>query len=810
MNLIKASEGNKKSQIKMKKLRGNYSKTQCELYASNIFIENKYVVPSNSKLNYENEMVSHKGATLLDLTKQGFSVPDFCILTKKGYLLKPEKRLKHLKSGIKNLEMLTGKKLGNECKPLIFAMRCALSEYVPGLMPTYLNVGVTEKIFTTLKNIYGIEIANKIYLNNLRTIYKILYPDDIIEHKDNKNEINYDQFSNERSIKYYYDKIVIKDFKLLTDAFYQYIFFVNTIADFYNKNQDLIFTFQKKENTYPSIILQKMVWTVGSENSYPGVLYSRHSRTGLGVQVESFNNIFGEEIMSGLINTEHTEFFDKKEIKNKFPAIYHFYPNIFLLEKQTRSPVSIEFAAESFNDTHFFAVLQLDKAELSGRATLLSAIDLYKKNTITKKEVLELVRPYHLRQIFSERIDENSLKKLQFFSKGISILPRSAVSARIFFSASIANKIKNKNDKICHCKSRFTPMNRVVMREADAILSMTPAAIHVVTACLGYGIPAFINIEKYGVQIIGNTLVNKKGVIIKEGDWITISSKRRNLYIGKADYTPARFQKYLEGKKLIMDTKEETVFINMQTAYKAYQQIVKSLETGDITDLSDLVKLIRNDMNKMPEKAGAFVNNWFDEHKNHYIQQILKSELGSHLDQNRIYNLLSTDRRIVFYKKIISICKKKKIKGYRAGAFMLGRFMSQIHSIAFWSGLNSSEIIFLINEYVLFEKYLLILNEFDEKNINRIRNKILNHGLGCIDFSTSDVKLFTTLKLSVKNVNSIIDLYDSDYDSETKEILTLLKLPFGELYNYNYEWSIDQLKIICKNENIDLPSEDCS
>jgi hypothetical protein len=139
---------------------------------------------------------------------------------------------------------------------------------------------------------------------------------------------------------------------------------------------------------------------------------------------------------------------------------------------------------------------------------------------------------------------------------------------------------------------------------------------------------------------------------------------------------------------------------------------------------------------------------------------------------------------------------------------MLGRFMSQIHPIAFWSELNPSEIIFLINEYVLFEKYLQILNDFDEKNINRIKNKILNHGLGCIDFSPSDVKLFTTLKLSVKNGSSIIDLHDSDFDSETKEILTLLKLPFGELYNYDYGWSIGQLKDICVFENIDCPDKD--
>jgi len=807
--LVEAAEGDAESKKTLFNIKNKFYLSQKKLFSSTIFIENQYVIPSITKKKYNARFVSNKGSVLLDLTKEGYPVPDFCILTSKAYRLPKDTRYKHLKSAIKNLESLTGNKLGIPKNPLIFAMRCALPEYIPGLMPTYLNVGVTTDIYPELKKIYGVEVANKIYYNNLKTIYNTLFPDsekDIPE-KIKDNSADAGEYA-ENMINYYYWQIAGKDKKLLTDAFYQFEFFVKESDAFYTKNLDLIYTFKKSGTIYPSIILQKMVWTVRDENSYPGVIYSRHSRTGLGVQIESLKNIFGEDIMSGLINTEHTEFFNNEEIKDVFPAVYQFCPMLPKLEKKLKSPAIIEFAAESFNDRHFFAVLQLDSAELSGRSTLLSAIDLYKKKIISKKRVVMLVHPYHLRQIFSERIDDASLKGLQFFSTGISILPRSAVSARIFFSATKATEAKKKGDKVCFCKSTFTPGDRVVMGEVDAIVSLTPAAIHVVTACLGYGIPALIDLDKQGVKIMVHTLVNNKGQMINEGDWITISSKQRSLFIGKATFKPARFQKYLEGEKLEMEPKEEKVFVNMAKAFKEYQQIVNSLKTGDIADLSDLVKLIRNDLQKDPKKAEKFVNNWFDTHTDYYVHQILKSEPGSHLDQHRIYSLLTTGRKVRFFKDIIAICKRDHLKGFKAGAFMLGRFMIQPHTIAFWKELNPDEIIFLLNEYILFEKYLQALNDFDERHINRVRNEILSNGLGSIILSKADAEIFISLKLHIKNWEPINKLYHASFDSETLVLLKLLQLPYGQIYDYSAPWSVGKLKDVCKSEQIMCPLED--
>ena len=256
----------------------------------------------------------------------------------------------------------------------------------------------------------------------------------------------------EEQIGYLFKKIETIDERILYDAQYQAQIFMRVPHSFLSRNQDIIYTFQRRHATFPALILQKMVWTVRNQDSYPGVLYSRHPRTGLGMQIESVREIFGEEIMTGTVYAEQREYFDRNEIKEEFPAIFHFTPMLPKLEVKLKSPATIEFAVESFEGISLFAILQLNMSELTGRSTLLTAIDLYQKKIISQKRVIQLIRPYHLRQIFSERIDDLSLKSLTLFGYGVSVFPRSAVSAKIYFSMAKALEAKKKGEKVCLCR----------------------------------------------------------------------------------------------------------------------------------------------------------------------------------------------------------------------------------------------------------------------------------------------------------------------------------------------------------------------
>ena len=802
--LIASLNDNASARKKRESLTKQYLKSLQSRFGSLNFIENESVVPAATTNPYDELLLSQKGKVLLDLYQEGYPVPDFCVLTSHCYQLNARERETCLLAAISNLEKMTGEKLGDPDHALVFAMRSATPYYIPGLMPTYLNVGVTKLSFRSLERQYGRVVANKIYLNNLQSLCQILGSGEEFFRKEKENCVQVAD-DIEDQIAHLFNMIETLDVRILHDAYYQAMMFMSVSHSFYTRNQDLIYTFQRGHGTFPALILQKMVWTVRNKDSYPGVLYSRHPRTGLGIQIESVREIFGEEIMTGTIHAEQREYFDRKEIKEEFPAIYHFTPMLPKLEVKLNSPATIEFAVESFEGISLFAILQLNMSELTGRSTLLTAIDLYQKKIISKKRVIQLIRPYHLRQIFSERIDDLSLKSLTLFGYGVSVLPRSAVSTKIYFSMVKALEAKKKGEKVCLCKENFIPSETIFMGELDAILSMNPLAIHVVTACLGYGIPAFINLKNHHMSLAENAISNDAGIIIHEGEWITVSSKHHCIYIGKANYKPARFQKYLEGKSLEMEEKEEKVFINMAKAYGYYQEILDTLKTEEAMTLPDLVKLIRNDFDQHPQKAVEFVNGWFDAHMDYYCTEILKSGIGSHLDQHKIYSLLSTERKILFFRSMIRLCRKDKLGGFSAGAFMLGRFLCQPHPLAFWRAFDSPGIVFLLNEHILFGKYMQVLSEFGERHLNRTKNKLLMDDLSTITLSSLESDLFITLKLCSPDWQDIETRIQPEHDKDTRYLITLLKRPYGVFFNYDHPWSFSKLQSICTAEKVEIP-----
>ena len=119
---------------------------------------------------------------LLDLTRNSYPVPDFVILTAKSFN-HPEHLERDARKAIHNLEIMTNCRLGDSRTPLVFAIRCAMPQYIPGLMPTLLNIGVTRTAYTALSRMYDPQMANRVYLSTLHTICEMLG----IEHRSPTN-----------------------------------------------------------------------------------------------------------------------------------------------------------------------------------------------------------------------------------------------------------------------------------------------------------------------------------------------------------------------------------------------------------------------------------------------------------------------------------------------------------------------------------------------------------------------------------------------------------------------------------------------
>ena len=714
----------------------------------------------------------------------------------------------HVADALKQLEILTMQNLGDCKRPLVFAIRCATAHYIPGVMDTYLNVGVTESTLPSLERMYGSVAARKMFLNNLRNLCQALHHDEHVAIlKTVKSDLRPDEV--ERLVDQLSEIIRKTDRRLIEDAFLQASFFARLAYKHFEENLDLVLTLCRGTEHYPSLILQKMICTVRHENAYAGVISSRHTQTGSGIELQTAHNIFGEEMMTGTAEIQSTSFGDREAIKDTFPAVHHFVPHLGDLEREFESPVTIEFAVEATERYQLFALLQLNQTGMAGRAAITSIVDMHKSGTISRQRVTELIRPYHIKQLTSDTIDQDDFSLLNSFCSGIAVLPRSAVSARVYFTGDAALGAKSQGEMVCLCKKTFLPTDTVVMREMDAILSLTSAAVHVVTICQSLGIPALLSLEKNGVTLQPDgRLVNSFGREIKEGDWITVSSRRRTLYEGKAKFKPGRLLRYMKGEPVEMDEQEKKAFESIAYAYRYYQQLTRGLEVDQISTLSEVTRLVNFEFRGESKEARQLVNSWFDEREALYTEEVLKSDIGDHLGQSNVFEMLSLDRKIRFFKQALAKCFRERTSGYEAGAFMLGRFLCLQYPVTFWKCFTTSEIGLLVNEWVLFEKYIQVLHKVGERKVLLARKQILKGGLEQLSLRPGNVQPLITLKLSGVKLEEAKESLPDWSDPQSKIVLELLQQPYRVFYDFNAAWSLGQLEKICREENLPLPGPD--
>ncbi len=770
--------------------------------------ESSFVVPSTSSRHHTDQAISHKGSILLRLYQLGYPVPDFVVLTAEAYVDRAQQLEEHLAEALKQLELLTMQKLGDAEAPLVLAVRCATGQYIPGVMDTYLNVGVTERTLPGLESMYGTVAAHKMFLNNLRNVCRFLDHD---KYDAVLSAVKPDLSPAEVDVALgrLFDIVARTDRKLVEDPFTQALFFARQCYKDFEQNQELVVTLCRGKEHYPSIILQKMICTVRHENAYAGVISSRHTQTGVGIELQTARNIFGEEIMTGEAEVETTAFEDRAAIKDTFPAVYHFVPHLPELERQFESPVTIEFGVEATSKHQWFALLQLNETAMVGRAAFIAVVDMHKSGTISRHRVTELIHPYHVKQITCDTIDQETFDSLGSFCGGAPVLPRSAVSARIYFSSEAALQAKSRGQKVCLCKNTFVPTDTVVMREVDAIVSLTSAAIHVVTICHSLGIPGLLSLEKNGVTLRpGEGLINAFGREIKEGEWITLSSKRKTLYEGEATFVPGRLLRYMKGEAVQLDEQERKIFPSVAYAYRYYQQLIRGLKVDQVASLTEVTRLVNFELGRESEEASKLVNGWFDENETQYVEGVLKSDIGDHLGQSTVFQMLSLDRKIKFFKQAAAKCARERIFGYEAGAFMLGRFLCIRYPAAFWKHFNPSEIGLLVNEWVLFEKYMQVLHTVGEREALKARKQILKGGLDQLSLHPGALQPLITLKLSGVSLEQVKASLPEWADPQSGHVLELLKLPYRAFYDFNASWSLGRLQRICAEENLPVPGPD--
>ena len=159
---------------------------------------------------------------------------------------------------------------------------------------------------------------------------------------------------------------------------------------------------------------------------------------------------------------------------------------------------------------------------------------------------------------------------------------------------------------------------------------------------------------------------------------------------------------------------------------------------------------------------------------------------------------MNTKNIFDFFKNIIVKCEVEKLSGLEAGSFMLGRFLAKPLPKAFWEAFLPNELAFMLNEYVLYEKYLSVLQEVGETKLTRTSSKIISEGMHQLEVKNFDYYTFVTLMSVGVKWNEVMCFVNNLNNKQENTLLFIdtISKPMSEIFNMEQMWVKEKISRI--------------
>ena len=128
---------------------------------------------------------------------------------------------------------------------------------------------------------------------------------------------------------------------------------------------------------------------------------------------------------------------------------------------------------------------------------------------------------------------------------------------------------------------------------------------------------------------------------------------------------------------------------------------------------------------------------------------------------------------------------------------MLGRFVARPLPQELWRGLSAEVVAFLLNEYVLYEKYLHVLEEVGEIRLARAHSRIETEGIDNMVISNFDLYNFVPLLYAGFDWKSISSELDKlEHQENTHLLVEKLSQPIEEIFDMTKPWIKERIAIL--------------
>ena len=527
-------------------------------------------------------LLGGKGANLAEMNLIGVPVPPgFTIVTdvcneyfEKGRdevvgLLRNE-----VDNSIKHVENLIGLKFGDPTNPLLLSVRSGARASMPGMMDTILNLGLNDEVVEGLIKKTG----NERFAYDSYRRFVQMYGDVVMGMKpQNKEDIDpfeaiIDKVKAQRGIVLDND-MTIDELKQLVSLFKKAIR-EQTGADFPENPVDQLWgaicavfdswmneraiLYRKMEGIPQewgtAVNVMAMVFGNMGSTSATGVCFSRDAATGENIfNGEYLVNAQGEDVVAGIrtpqqITKEGSLRWAKQQSisedirATKFPSMEETMPEIFeqlnaiqdKLEKHYRDMQDMEFTVQEGK----LWFLQTRNGKRTGTAMVKIAMDLLHEGMIDEKTAIKRCEPNKLDELLHPVFDKEALKQAHVLTRGLPASPGAACGQIVFF-ADDAAKWSDEGHKVIMVRIETSPEDLAGMSAAEGILTARGGMTsHAAVVARGMG--------KCCVSGAGAIMIDYKartveidGVVLHEGDYLSINGSTGEVYQGEVKTKPA-------------------------------------------------------------------------------------------------------------------------------------------------------------------------------------------------------------------------------------------------------------------------------
>ena len=487
-----------------------------------------------------------------------------------------------VETALKAVEKIIGKTFGDVNNPLLLSVRSGARRSMPGMMDTVLDIGLNDDTIKGLIKQSGderfaydayrrlvmmyadvvMEKAGGIESKNGKGIRKVL--DEKLEAVKHKNGYKSDTDLTVPELKE-----LVKEFKVTVkkvlgkpfpeDPYEQLWGSIGGVFGSWNGKRAIDYRRIEKipDEWGTAVNVQAMVFGNLGNDSATGVAFTRNPGTGENkFYGEYLINAQGEDVVSGIRTPAPINEYSKNSQSKNLDTLEKLMPKLYKeldgfqnrLEKHYKDMQDIEFTIEKGK----LYMLQCRVGKRNGIAAVRMATEMFTEKLIDAKTAIMRVAPNQLVELLLPMLDPKVEAVTKAIAKGLPAGPGGS-KGRVVFSSAEAVEWASKGQKVILVREETSPEDVDGMHKSQAILTTKGGMTsHAALVARGWGKCCIVGCSDIEIHSETKTFKAKDGVVVKEGDIITLNGTKGLVYEGDIPLVAIDLNKNKSYKNLML------------------------------------------------------------------------------------------------------------------------------------------------------------------------------------------------------------------------------------------------------------------